>query len=162
MRADDARDRREAGGRSDPEEETGEPLTEDLLERLLTSASPAIYLQGAPTEGRDLGEYLRWLLDAHDMRRADVIRRSGVNATFAYQIFQGTRRPGRETTMQLAFGIGCDLRETQRMLRLADHGSLWPRDRRDAIVIYCLEHRATLSRCNEELYRLGERTLGEG
>jgi hypothetical protein len=136
-------------------------LTEETLERILEGGDSADSAEPGPVEGSDLAGYLLWLLDAHSLRRAEVIRRSGVNATFAYQIFQGARHPGREKTLQLAFGIGCNLCETQRLLRLADHGALWQRDRRDAIIIFCLEHRTSLGQCNDELYRLGERTLGE-
>jgi hypothetical protein len=137
------------------------PLTEELLDRLLSATDPERYLESAPVESRDLSEYLRDLLAQHGRSRSDVIRGSDVNATFAYQIFQGARRPGRDTTIRLAFGLGCDLRETQRLLTLADNGALWPRRRRDATIIFCLEHGLSLMRCNEELYRLGEPILGE-
>ena len=134
-------------------------LTEELLEWLLASSSPERYLEKVDTEERDLAGYLAALLEEHGQSRANVIRASGINATFGYQIFQGTRSPGRDTAIQLAFGIGCTLRETQRLLRFADHGELWPRRRRDAIIIFCIEHGMTRAECDDELYRLGEQTL---
>lgn len=140
--------------------EEGAPSTEDLLERLLNASDPAAYLEGAPLETRGLSEYLASLLEVHGTRRSEVIRKSAVNATFAYQIFQGTRRPGRDTALQLAFGIGADLPETQRALRLAGLAPLWPRDRRDAIVISCISRGFTLGQCDDELFRLGETPLG--
>jgi hypothetical protein len=36
---------------------------------------------------------------------------------------------------------------------------LWCKTRRDAIIIYCIEHGYTLAECDDELYRLGEETL---
>lgn len=138
-----------------------QPLTEELLAALRSSTSLDRYLETAPTRHSELGPYLLDLIDRRGLRRSDAIRASGVNATFAYQIFQGQRRPGRSTALQLALGIGCTLREAQRLLRLSDNGRLWPRDRRDAIVIYCLEHVLTRQQCDEELYRLGEPILEE-
>lgn len=59
----------------------------------------------------------------------------------------------------LALGIGCTLRETQRLLRLDSVAELWCKDRRDAIVIWCIEHGMRRACTDDELYRLGERTL---
>ena len=150
----------EAQGEKTPVRPAGEGvLTEELLAWLLASSTPERYLEQVETDERDLAGYLASLLAAHGRSRSEVIRASGINATFGYQIFQGTRRPGRDTTLQLALGIGCSLRETQRMLRFADHGELWPRRRRDAIIIFCIEHGLSRTECDDELYRLDEPTL---
>ena len=99
-----------------------EKLTEDLLERLRASATPEEYLRVGDTIDRTLPEYLRGLLDARGLKRADVIRRSGLNATFAYDIFAGKSRPGRDHAIMLAFGLSCSLIEAQRLLRLVGEG----------------------------------------
>lgn len=143
---------------TDPKGE-GDQLTEELLQRLLSCTSPEAYLEKAPIDSRTLAEYLHELLAAHGMKRADVARGSAVNATFVYQVFDGTRQVGRENAIKLAFGMGCNLRETQRLLRHAGVSELWCKSRRDAIIIYCIEHGYSLVRCDEELYRLGEDTL---
>lgn len=59
----------------------------------------------------------------------------------------------------LAFGLGCSLRETQRLLRLAGVSELWPKTRRDAIIIWCVNNGKTMQECDDELWRLGEKTL---
>ncbi|WP_423734817.1 hypothetical protein [Bifidobacterium primatium] len=55
-----------------------------------------------------------------------------------YDVFAGKRRPGRDHAIKLAFGLGCDLRETQRLLRLAGVSELWCKQRRDVIVTVVL------------------------
>ena len=40
----------------------------------------------------------------------------------------------------LAFGLKCTLRETQRLLRLAGVSELWCKQRRDAIIIWCIRN----------------------
>ena len=134
-------------------------LTDELLEMLLASSSPEAYLSGVRTEGRDLADYLAELLGAHATTRSAVIRASGMNATFCYQVFQGTRHPSRDNALMIAFGLGCTLDEAQRLLRFAGHSELWCKVRRDAIVIFCLEHGLTRAECDDELWRLGEKTL---
>ena len=142
-------------------EHTGqtEPLTEELLQRLLASATPEAYLDATATDNRSLADYLNELIDARGMTRADVVRNSAVNSTFVYQIFNGTRHVMRDNAIKLALGIGCTLRETQRLLRHAGVSELWCKTRRDAIIIYCVEHGYTRAECDDELYRLGEPTL---
>lgn len=137
-----------------------ERLTEDLIARLLASETPEAYLEedGAVTE-RELTDYLRDLLDASGINRSELSRVSGVNITFVYDIFGGKSLPGRDTAIMLAFGLGCGVRETQRLLRLAGVSELWPKRRRDAIILWCVKRRLTRAACDDELFRLGERTL---
>ena len=59
----------------------------------------------------------------------------------------------------LAFGLRATLRETQRLLRLAGVSELWPKVRRDAIIIWCIERGYTREQCDDELYRLRESTI---
>ena len=140
-------------------QEQREELTEELLERLLESATPEAYLEQATTDSRSLADYLGDLIEARNMTRADVVRGSAVNPTFVYQVFNGERHVGRDNAIKLALGIGCNLRETQRLLRHAGVSELWCKNRRDAIIIFCINQGCTLPECDDELYRLGEETL---
>ena len=136
-----------------------ERLTEELLERLLAAQSPEAYLDQDLTLERELPDYLRGLLAEKGLKRADVIRASGLNGTFVYDVFAGKSRLSRDNALMLALGLGCSLRETQRLLRLDGVSELWPKVRRDAVIIWCVEHGFTRSRTDDELYRLGEKTL---
>ena len=139
--------------------EKRELLTEELLEQLLKSSSPEAYLEEAPADERSLAEYLTDLTYARGIKRSDVVRGSMLNATFTYQVYKGTRKAGRDNVIRLAFGVGCTLRETQRLMRHAGVSELYCKNRRDAIIIYCIDKGCTLAECDDELYRLGEDTL---
>jgi len=137
-----------------------EKLTEDLLKRLLGAKSPEEYLDQGETLDRELDGYLHQLLDEREgMKRADVVRASKLNSTVVYDIFGGKSLPGRDHAIMLAFGLHCNLRETQRLLRLAGVSELWPKNRRDAVIIWCVENGLTLDECDKELWRLDEETL---
>ncbi|RGJ73276.1 XRE family transcriptional regulator, partial [Bifidobacterium bifidum] len=82
-----------------------------------------------------------------------------VRSPFIYDIFAGKSRPGRNNAIRLAFGLGCDLRETQRLLRLAGVSELYCKQRRDAIIIWCIQNGRDLPATDDELYRMGEDTL---
>lgn len=137
-----------------------ERLTEDLLERLLEASSPEAYLDAEGIEGnREFVDYLFERLGERGGKRAAVVRESGLNPTVVYDIFQGKSRPGRDHAIMLAFGLHCDLRQTQRLLRLAGVSELWCKQRRDAILIWCIDRGYTREQADDELFRLGEKTL---
>ena len=73
-----------------------EPLTEELLARLLASATPQEYLDQTQVGERDSAAYLRSLLQQKGLTRADVLRACDVSPSFGYQVFQGTRLATRE------------------------------------------------------------------
>lgn len=136
-----------------------EPITEELLAELLDSPSLEEFLKGNEESTLTLPDYLQALLREKGLKRPDVIRDANLNATFGYQIFTGTRGAGRDTVLQLAFAMGLTLRETNRLLQAAGLNGLYCKSRRDGIIIFCIEHGASLQEVNEELYRFGEETV---
>ena len=61
--------------------------------------------------------------------------------------------------LQLAFALGLTLKEADRLLQAAGASGLYCKDRRDAIIIFCLDHGYSLQKTDEELYRFGEDTI---
>ena len=136
-----------------------ERLTEELLDELLSSSSLEGYLEQNKPSSRTLAEYLQQLLDEKGLERSRVVRMANLNDTFGYQIFKGTRHPSRDKVLQIAFAMALTLRETNRALAAAGASELYCKDRRDAIIIFCLDRGCSLQKVNEELYRFGERTI---
>lgn len=136
-----------------------ERLTEDLLARLLAAPSPDGFLVEGFTSERSLADYLHELLMAKDLKRADVYRASGLNSTVVYDAFSGKSRLGRDNAIMMAFGLGCSLREAQRLLKLAGVAELYPKVRRDAIIIWCIDRGMSREACDDELWRFVEKTL---
>ena len=136
-----------------------EPLTEELLEQLLSAPSPARFAQEHKITQRNLPDYLQQLLDEKGLERAQVIREAGLNETYGYQIFMGQRNASRNKMLQLIFAMKCDLREANRILKASGANELYCKTRRDAIIIFCLEHGNTLLQTDQELYRFNEDTI---
>lgn len=99
------------------------------------------------------------LLDAHHLSKAEVIRNSLLDRTYAYQIINGTKTPGRDKILSLSIAAGLSLKETQHVLTCAAEGILYSRSSRDAIIIYCIEHRFDIYDTNEMLQNAGEHLL---
>lgn len=137
-----------------------EPLTDELLAELLAGPDPAAFAaRHRIAAHRTAPEYLQQLLDGKGLQRAQVVRAAGLNETHGYQIFAGTRRGSRDKMLALAFAMGLSLQETNRLLQAAQVNELYCKGRRDAIIIFCLEHGCTLQQVDEELYRFGEDTV---
>ncbi len=136
-----------------------EPLTEELLSELLSSPSPESFIDQNGLVERSLSEYLQRLLAEKGLKQSTVVRDAGLNNTFGYQIFKGTRKASRNKLLQIAFAMGLDLRETDRLLQAAGVNELYCKNRRDAIIIFSVKNGYSLQKTEEELYRFGEETI---
>ena len=134
-------------------------MTEDLLNELLDSPDPAAFASKHKLACRSLPDYLQQLLDERGLRRPEVVRQAGINPTFGYQIFVGQRNPSRNKLLQLAFAMKLSLGETNRLLQAGGCNELYCKNRRDAIIIFCLDRGCSLHKTDEELYRFGEETI---
>ena len=136
-----------------------EKLTEELLGELLEAPSIDEFVEANGLGHRSLSDYLNELLVEKRLKRSEVVRMANLNETFGYQIFTGARNPSRNKVLQIAFAMALSLRECDRALEAAGVSGLYSKDRRDAIIIFCLDRGCSLQKVNEELYRFGEETL---
>lgn len=100
----------------------------------------------------DLTEYLEKKLKQKGLKRANVIRESGLDRVYAYQIFDGTKKPSRDKLIAIAFGLHLTLEETQRMLKLSGNRELYVKDPRDAVIYSALQHNKSMIETNLMLY----------
>ena len=134
-------------------------LTEEVLQELLEAPSIDSFIAEHEFPSCTLAEYLQQLLEQKHLERARVVRMADLNETFGYQIFTGARNPSRNKVLQIAFCHGAYLKETNRALSASGASTLNCKNRRDAIIIFCLDHGCSLQKVNEELFRLGEETV---
>lgn len=104
-------------------------------------------------------DFLNEMMIKYDVEKSDVVKRSGLSGTYAYQIFDGRKSAGREKLIQLAFGFPLNYEETQRLLRLGGHNELYVKKKREAFVMYALERGFDIDQVNELLYQNGEETF---
>jgi len=98
-----------------------------------------------------ISDYLQRLCFERNVELAQVIRRSGIDRTYGYQLFNGRRTPSRDKLIQLGFGFPLVLSELQMLLRTAGKSQLYPRIRRDAAIIYGLNNNYTVTQMQELL-----------
>ena len=106
-----------------------------------------------------IAEALNNLADEKGLSKAFVIKRAELNQIFGYQLFAGSRNPSRNTLLCLCVGLTLTLEETQRLLKTAGLAPLYPKNKRDSIIIFGVSNSMSVLEINESLYNLGESTL---
>lgn len=104
----------------------------------------------------DFVTYLETLLLKKDVSKSELIKMTNLHRTYAYQIFNGQKKPSRSKIIQIALALQLDIRETNNLLSLSDNGSLYPKVRYDAIILYALEHKKSIIDTNLilDMYKL--------
>ena len=110
-------------------------------------------------DSRTLPEVLESLLEKYEEKQKDVIRRSMIPASYAYQIFEGRKNSGRDKLLRIALAFPLSIADTNRLLSVGGFNDLYVRNRRDAIVMYCLEKHVGVVDANNLLYERGEDLL---
>ena len=136
--------------------------TNTLMNRLFKAADLDTYLEGNESnlQSPDFYTLLKQACEKRDMVPAQVIERSQIERTYGHQLFNGTRRPSRDKVIQLALGLGLSVDETQRLLRAAGKSQLYPRLKRDAVILYALQKKLPMLTVQENLTKYGLTLLG--
>ncbi len=104
-------------------------------------------------------EYLNDLIQSSPLSASEVIRRSGIQRNYAYQILNGTKKPGRDKVLALCLALNLPLEETQRALTIAGESVLYPKNKRDSIIIFCINQGKSVQEADELLYELNEKLI---
>ena len=107
-----------------------------------------------------LPQHLQTLLKQKNLRRADVVRGSLLDRAYVYQIFAGDKTPSRDKLVAIAFGLVLTADETQAMLKLSGNRELYPRDERDALILFTLQRQGSILEVNDVLYKHKLELLG--
>ena len=103
--------------------------------------------------------YLRELINASDLENAQIINSSNIERTYYYQILNGRKSPGKDKVIAIALTLKLDLETTNRLLKLSKNASLYPKIKRDAVIIYCLGNQFDVYKTNLCLLDHGYETL---
>lgn len=137
-----------------------EPLTEELLDELVSSPNPDEFIEKYNLEKRSLSEYLQKLLEEKGLVRSEVIKEALLDNTYGYELFTGGKKhPGRNKILQIAFAMHLSLRETERLLQAAGVNKLYPKNKRDVTIIFALNKKYSLQQVNEMLFSKDEETI---
>ena len=135
--------------------------TDELLHELKRDENVAHFIEmnEEHLQKMPLHDYLAQLLSQKDRTKSDVIRASGLEATYAYHIFSGDKNPSRAKLLARALALGLDLKETSRLLHAAHLPQLYAKKSWDSVLIFALTHKKSVMETNLLLDKLGESPL---
>lgn len=107
----------------------------------------------------DVPALIAGLYQTRSFSKAELARRSGMSEVYLHQVFAGRRNPSRDRLICLCIGLDTTLEETQDLLKKAAFAQLYPKVRRDAIIIHGILHHCTLAQINDKLFAEDEKTL---
>lgn len=112
-------------------------------------------------EVKSFGAYLAGKIESGKKSKAQVFRDAGIDRIYGYQILRENIHPSRNRVLALGIASGCDLETIRRMLKLADHGDLYPKRERDAVLIFAISRGMDIDEVDEFLEKMGQDPLRE-
>ena len=106
-----------------------------------------------------LAENLNEWVENKKMKKSDVILKSGLERTYAYQIFSGKKTPTRDKILALALGMGLTFEEVQQLLKVNGYAQLYPKNKRDNIIIFGFYKGQNIIDLNENLLTMDEEII---
>lgn len=82
-----------------------------------------------------------------------------MSEVYLHQVFSGRRNPSRDRLICLCISLDATLEETQDLLKKAAFAQLYPKVRRDAVIIHGILHHSTPEQINDKLFAEDEKTL---
>lgn len=107
----------------------------------------------------DIKEFWGNLIDKSSRSKSSIINKADFNYCYFYDIINGRKMPTKDKVIRLALAMKLNLDECQKALKLSGRSALYPRLRRDSILIYAIENQLTIFRCDELLEKYGEECL---
>ena len=135
--------------------------TDDLRQALMESPNLDHFLaenQDDFNSGK-IVEMLGALFQKRKISKAALAKLSGMSEVYLHQVFAGRRNPSRSRLLCLCFGLEATVEETQELLKHCGHAQLYPKNRRDAIILYGLTNHMDLFDVNDKLFAENEETL---
>ncbi len=135
--------------------------TKELMDELMKANNIGDYLKANSEHmiSGELSTYLSNILKKKGLVKSAVIKKSELSEVMGYQIFSGTRNPSRDSLICICVAMALDIDEAQEILRISRFSPLYPKNKRDCIIINGIANKKSVAEINESLYDNIENTL---
>lgn len=104
---------------------------------------------------QSFAELIDIFLEEKKLTKAELLKKTNIYVRYGYEILNGTKKPARDKILQICLALELNVKEAEQLLYSADCASLYPRSVRDSIIMFALDNKLTLFKCNEELFSHG-------
>lgn len=135
--------------------------TDEMMKNLLKANNIEEYIKENQENFVNLtiSQFLNEYLTAKELKKSAVIKDAEISEIFGFQVFSGTRNPSRNTLLSLCIAMKMPLEDVQTTLKIAQFAPLYPKTKRDSIIILGITNNKSVCVINNELYDNNEETL---
>ena len=135
--------------------------TDELNQELMSAPDIDSYIKHNQTSfaERSVTELLASFYERQGLSKAELARRSCMSEVYLHQVFAGRRNPSRDKLLCLCIGMELSFDETQELLKEAAYAQLYPRIKREAVIIHGIVHHTPLEEINDRLFAEDEAAL---
>ena len=135
--------------------------TDEMMKNLLKANNIEEYIKENQENFVNLtiSQFLNEYLTAKELKKSAVIKDAEISEIFGFQVFSGTRNPSRNTLLSLCIAMKMPLEDVQTTLKIAQFAPLYPKTKRDSIIILGITNNKSVYVINNELYDNNEETL---
>lgn len=136
--------------------------TEDLLEELQNeNCKIDEYLKG---NGESfvydkIKDFWETAIEKSGYSKSNIINKSDFSYCYFYDVINGRKIPGRDKIIRLILTMHLSVDECQEALRISGRSALYPRIRRDAIILFAILNGYSIYQLSELLADAGEEPL---
>lgn len=136
--------------------------TEDLLEELQNeNCKIDEYLKG---NGESfvydkIKDFWEAAIEKSGYSKSNIINKSDFSYCYFYDVINGRKIPGRDKIIRLILTMHLSVDECQEALRISGRSALYPRIKRDAIILFAISNGYSIYQLAELLQNAGEEPL---
>lgn len=136
--------------------------TEDLLEELQNeNCKIDEYLKG---NGESfvydkIKDFWEAAIEKSGYSKSNIINKSDFSYCYFYDVINGRKIPGRDKIIRLILTMKLSVDECQEALRISGRSALYPRIKRDSIILFAISNGLSIYQLSELLADAGEEPL---
>ncbi len=136
--------------------------TNDLMEELSGQDTDLDrYFEENPTSfiNVDIKEFWKKAVDTSSKTKSDIINKADMSYCYFYDVINGRKIPSKDKIIRIALAMNLSLDDCQEALRISGKSALYPRIKRDSILIYAINKGYSIYQTNDLLAEHGEEML---
>lgn len=136
--------------------------TEDLLEQLKMKNMSYEDWLGDNEDSfiqRDLAQFWHIAVEESGISKTDITNRANLGWTYLYDILKGKKIPSRDTIVRLFLAMQLGSEKCQEALKMNNWAVLYPKVKRDSVLLYALNHKLSMSETETLLKQQQETAL---
>ena len=119
------------------------------------------YFEENPTSfiNVDIKEFWKNAVDTSSKTKSDIINKADMSYCYFYDVINGRKIPSKDKIIRIALAMNLSLDDCQEALRISGKSALYPRIKRDSILIYAINKGYSIYQTNDLLAEHGEEML---